>query len=178
MAGPRRPRLLQLPRGADQCRRLACVPASCHRPLAARPATSQPKGSDHVGTDDAAGGRLAPETAHPSPLAERALCRHTPEVGAVCEQAARTDLCGGRAMKRTSLPLRPRIGVGGALLGTLTMMAQAAEPPKILFLIIASGTSNSGTALSIDSFRTGLRDLGYVEGQTIVIAYGFADGDG
>src|ERR1700730_6209193 len=117
MAGPSRPRLLQLPRGADQCRRLACVPASCHRPLAARPATSQPKGSDHVGTDDAAGGRLAPETAHPSPLAERALCRHTPEVGAVCEQAARTDLCGGRAMKRTSLPLRRRellILLGGA----------------------------------------------------------------
>ena len=29
-----------------------------------------------------------------------------PEVGAVCGKAARTDLCGGRAMKRTSLPLR------------------------------------------------------------------------
>src|ERR1700730_7399067 len=121
MAGPSRPRLLQLPRGADQCRRLACVPASCHRPLAARPATSQPKGSDHVGTDDAAGGRLAPETAHPSPLAERALCRHTPEVGAVCEQAARTDLCGGRAMKRTSLPLRD-----GA-----SRTAASARPPKV-----------------------------------------------
>jgi hypothetical protein len=33
-------------------------------------------------------------------------CRHTPEVGAVCGKAARTVLCGGRAMKRTSLPLR------------------------------------------------------------------------
>jgi hypothetical protein len=32
-------------------------------------------------------------------------CRHTPEVGAVCGKAARTVLCGGRAMKRTSLPL-------------------------------------------------------------------------
>jgi hypothetical protein len=29
-----------------------------------------------------------------------------PEVGAVCGKAARTVLCGGRAMKRTSLPLR------------------------------------------------------------------------
>ena len=28
-----------------------------------------------------------------------------PEVGAVCGKAARTVLCGGRAMKRTSLPL-------------------------------------------------------------------------
>src|SRR5512137_3070652 len=39
---------------------------------------------------------------------ERALCRHTPEVGAVCGKAARTVLCGGRAMKRTSLPLHRR----------------------------------------------------------------------
>ena len=35
----------------------------------------------------------------------RQLRRHTPEVGAVCGKAARTVLCGGRAMKRTSLPL-------------------------------------------------------------------------
>src|SRR5262249_6814144 len=35
------------------------------------------------------------------------LCRHTPEAGALCGKAARTDLCGGRAMKRTSLPLHP-----------------------------------------------------------------------
>ena len=31
------------------------------------------------------------------------ICRHTPKVGAVCGKAARTVLCGGRAMKRTSL---------------------------------------------------------------------------
>src|SRR5262249_34848934 len=36
------------------------------------------------------------------------LCRHTPEAGAVCGKAARTDLCGGGAMKRTSLPLQRR----------------------------------------------------------------------
>jgi hypothetical protein len=41
-------------------------------------------------------------------VAERPLCRHTPEVGAVCGKAARTVLCGGRAMKRTSLPLLGR----------------------------------------------------------------------
>ena len=40
--------------------------------------------------------------------------RHTPEVGAVCGKAARTDLCGGRAMKRTSLPLRAP-GKAGAI---------------------------------------------------------------
>ena len=58
-----------------------------------------------MGTDDAAGGRLASETDHPPSLAERSLCRHTPEVGAVCGKAARTVLCGGRAVKRASLPL-------------------------------------------------------------------------
>ena len=36
------------------------------------------------------------------------MCRHTPEVGAVCGKAARTDWGGGRAMKRTSLPLQRR----------------------------------------------------------------------
>src|SRR5260370_22691626 len=35
---------------------------------------------------------------HPSSLAKRALCRQTPKVGAVCGKAARTDLCGGRAV--------------------------------------------------------------------------------
>ena len=54
--------------------------------------------------DDAAGGCLAPETNHPPSLAERSLRRHTPKVGAVCGKAARTVLCGGRAMKRASLP--------------------------------------------------------------------------
>ena len=49
-----------------------------------------------MGTDDAASGRLAPETDHPPSLAERALCRHTPKVGAVCGKAARTVLCGLR----------------------------------------------------------------------------------
>ena len=42
------------------------------------------------------------------------LCRHTPEAGAVCGKAARTDLGGGRAMKCTSLPLRAP-GKAGAI---------------------------------------------------------------
>ena len=105
LAGAGRSRLLQLPRSANQRSRTGRVPAPCHRSLAAHAAASQPKGSDHVGTDDAAGGRLASETDHPPSLAERSLCRHTPKVGAVCGKAARTVLCGGRAMKRASLPL-------------------------------------------------------------------------
>jgi hypothetical protein len=84
------------------------VPAPCHRPLATHAAASQPKGSADVGTDDTTGCRLAPETDRPPSLAKRSLCRHTPEVGAVCGKAARTVLGGGRAMKRSSLPYPTR----------------------------------------------------------------------
>ncbi len=97
------------PRSADQCAGTERVPAPCYRPLAAHAAASQPKGSGHMDTDDAAGERLASETDHPPPLAERSLRRHTPEVGAVCGKAARTVLCGGRAMKRASLPLHGNV---------------------------------------------------------------------
>ena len=49
-------------------------------------------------TDGQAGGRLAAQTADPPPMARATLRRHTPEVGAVCLNWARTVLCGGRAV--------------------------------------------------------------------------------
>src|ERR1700730_7465112 len=64
MAGTGRPRLLQLSRSADKRSCTCRVPSSYHRPLAAHAAASQPEGSDDLGTDDAARGRLAPETGH------------------------------------------------------------------------------------------------------------------
>src|SRR6202044_4013106 len=97
MAETGRPRLLQLPRSADQRPRTRGVPAPCDRPLAKGAAAPQPEGSDHLGTDDAARRHLAPETAYPPSLAERSLCRHTPEVGAVCGKAARTVVCPAKA---------------------------------------------------------------------------------
>ena len=72
---------------------------------AAHATASQSEGSDDVGADDATGGRVAPETKHPTSLAKRSLCRHTPEVGAACGKVARAVLCGGRVMKHASLPL-------------------------------------------------------------------------
>src|SRR6516165_12565837 len=50
-----------------------------------------------MGEDHAAPQRLAPQAAYPAPLAASTLRRHTPEVGAVCGNSARTDLCGGRS---------------------------------------------------------------------------------
>ncbi len=42
-----------------------------------------------------AGGPMAPPTQDPASLSQRAIPRQTPEVRAVCGNAARTDLCGG-----------------------------------------------------------------------------------
>src|SRR6266849_10803660 len=46
------------------------------------------------GPDAEPGNRVTGAGAHTSN--RKAICRHSPEVGAVCGKAARTDLCGGR----------------------------------------------------------------------------------
>ena len=78
-------------------------------PVAARAAAAQPEGPHHVGADRPAGGRLPAQTADPSPMAERPLRRHTPEVGAVCLNWARPVLCGGRAVMRVPTATGPMI---------------------------------------------------------------------
>ena len=95
-----RHRLLQLPRGADKRSDTGRVPLPRHQSMATHAPAAKPEGLDDQGTDRAAGRRLAPTTANPSPLARCALCRHTPEAGAVCPNWARTDLCGGREVTR------------------------------------------------------------------------------
>jgi putative ABC transport system substrate-binding protein len=56
--------------------------------------------------------------------------------------------------------------------------AQAQQPtriPRIGFLVNGS-VSDPATALRLDAFRQGLRELGYVEGKTIIIEYRYAEG--
>ena len=60
---------------------------------------------------------MAPATAHPPPLARTAICRHSPEVGAVCGKAARTDLCGGRGAISVPTATVAAIALGRQLSG-------------------------------------------------------------
>ena len=53
--------------------------------------------------------------------AKTAICRHSPEVGAVCGKAARTDLCGGRG----AIPVPTATESGGELLDS----TDEDEPP-------------------------------------------------
>src|SRR6202035_335023 len=64
--------------------------------MVAAPQPPQPKGQSYLGSDHEARERLASTATYPPPVAEPAVRRQTPEVGAVCGKAARTDLCGGR----------------------------------------------------------------------------------
>ncbi len=67
--------------------------------------------------------------------------------------------------------------LGGALLarcGRLPFQAQPSRKvPKIGFL---SGGAPGPSAALVDAFQEGLRDLGYVEGQTIISEYRYAEG--
>jgi putative tryptophan/tyrosine transport system substrate-binding protein len=64
----------------------------------------------------------------------------------------------------------------GAMLLALCSSAQAQQPkqvPRIGYLVTGSASAHS---VRREAFQKGLRDLGYVEGQNIVIEYRYADG--
>src|SRR5262249_2066443 len=104
------------------------------------------------------------------------LCRHTPEAGAVCGKAARTDLCGGRAMKRTSLPLQRRDFItllGGAAAWPL---AARGRRPAVAVVGFLSSRSAEDSARSVTAFRQALAEAGYVEGRNVTIEFRWAEG--
>src|SRR5688500_4110666 len=115
MAEASRYRLLQLPRSADELQSTRDVPGRGYPSLAAATQPTQPEWCYHLGTDEEARRRLAPKTAHPTPLAQQALRRPSPEVGAVCGKAARTDLCGGREVTRVPTATKAECGDASAV---------------------------------------------------------------
>ena len=65
------------------------------------------------------------------------------------------------------------IGVTFALFGVVAQAQQAKKVPRIGFL---TGASPAANAARIEAFRQGMRELGYVEGKTIVIEWRSAEG--
>src|SRR5215207_907036 len=89
-----------------------------------------------MGSDGPAGRDMAPQAAHPSSLAAAALRRQTPEVGAVCGNAARTDLCGGR----------PVTGVPTAI--TALCLMRAVQGATVLSVKVEPTAEGSATVVA------------------------------
>jgi putative ABC transport system substrate-binding protein len=64
----------------------------------------------------------------------------------------------------------------GAVLFALCIPAKAQEPPKIWKIGVLVSTSSLSNRARDQALRQGLRDLGYVEGQNIVMEYKYAEG--
>jgi putative tryptophan/tyrosine transport system substrate-binding protein len=63
-----------------------------------------------------------------------------------------------------------------AMLLALCVPAEAQQSKKIARIGVLGGASASALSTSVESFRQGLRELGYVEGKNVVIDYRYADG--
>jgi putative ABC transport system substrate-binding protein len=66
--------------------------------------------------------------------------------------------------------------LGGAVI-TWPLSAPAQQPAKMARIGLLGSSSPSGVTGRLDRFRDGLRDLGYVEGQNILIDFRWAEAD-
>ena len=62
------------------------------------------------------------------------------------------------------------------LLFALSSSAEAQQPTKVFRIGYLAANSLSANSARIEAFRQGLRELGYVEGQNLLIEWRFADG--
>src|ERR1700719_1614851 len=110
MARANRRRLFRLPRRADQQPGAERVSIPRPRSLASAVMSAQPKNTSAMDPHDETGRRVPPPAQRRASLAECALRRQTPEVGAECRKWAGSELSGG-ARKRTSLPGTAKIEI-------------------------------------------------------------------
>jgi putative ABC transport system substrate-binding protein len=66
--------------------------------------------------------------------------------------------------------------VTGAMLFALCSSAQAQQSTKVPRIGFLIATSPSATAARLEAFRQGFRELGYVDGKSVVIEYRWAEG--
>ena len=101
---------------------------------------------------------MATTTPSPSSMAKRAICRQTPEVGAVCPNRARTDLCGGRRAISVPTAIPPAGYVGGLEEGG-TGQLQKREPQEaddLKVLPVAFNAKGHRRAAQLDVGGVGL----------------------
>ena len=63
-----------------------------------------------------------------------------------------------------------------ALILTNIYLADAQQPTKVARIGFLSTASASGSTANLETFRQGLRELGYIEGKNIIIEYRWAEG--
>ena len=78
--------------------------------------------------------------------------------------------------KGNSMSKRNFVFALGAIFLTLSFPCEAQQPTKIPRIGRLIGSSPSAVSTRYEAFREGLRELGYVEGKTIVVEYRHADG--
>src|SRR5678816_1914644 len=62
------------------------------------------------------------------------------------------------------------------ILFTLCISAEAQQPAKIPLVRYVSGAGTTSGGRSIETFRQGLKDLGYIEGKNIEVEYRYPEG--
>jgi hypothetical protein len=80
----------------------------------------------------------------------------------------------GRAMRRREFIAL--LGGATAASAAWPLAAGAQTPPKIPRVGYIAGSSATATEHTVGAFRQGLRELGYVEGQTIALEVRWAEG--
>ena len=68
--------------------------------------------------------------------------------------------------------------VVSALLYALCLSAEAQQPAKVPRIGYVSGSGNpNNSGPSVEAFRQGLRELGYIEGKNILAEYRYSEGN-